>query len=86
VDQGPAARRIEIPNQLIWTHTSKTKVTPKPMKKAFHTNHAIQLKPTPKAFASRLASLRHEFSVFAATPCRGLSLSRWANNDDDGVA
>jgi hypothetical protein len=76
MDQGPAARRIEIPNQLIWTHTSKTKVTPKPMKKAFHTNHAIQLKPTPKEFASRPAPLREKFIVFATTPCRGLSVSR----------
>jgi hypothetical protein len=54
VDQGPAARRIEIPNQLIWTHTSKTKVTPKPMKEAFHTNHAIQLKPTAGRFTARI--------------------------------
>ena len=68
MDQGPAARRIEIPNQLIWTHTSKTKVTHKPMKKAFHTNHAIQLKPA--------AQFHSKFSVFATTPRRGLSLSR----------
>src|ERR1700754_4358691 len=34
------------------------------------------MKPTPKAFASRLALLRIEASAFATTPCRGLSLSR----------
>jgi len=34
------------------------------------------MKPTPKAFASRLAPLRYNFSVFATAPCRGLSLSR----------
>ena len=34
------------------------------------------MKPTPKGFASRLAPLRCNFSVFATTPCRGLSLPR----------
>jgi hypothetical protein len=34
------------------------------------------MKPTPKAFASRLAPLRNKFSVFAMVLCRGLSLSR----------
>jgi TonB family protein len=34
------------------------------------------MKPTAKTFASRLALHRNEFSVFATTPCRGLSLSR----------
>jgi hypothetical protein len=34
------------------------------------------MKPTPKAFASRLAPLRNQFSVFAMEPCRGLSHSR----------
>jgi hypothetical protein len=32
------------------------------------------------------APLRNAHSVIATTPCRGLSLSRWANNDDYGVA
>jgi hypothetical protein len=35
-----------------------------------------RMKPTPKAFASRLSPFRNAFSVFATTPCRGLSLSR----------
>jgi hypothetical protein len=39
-------------------------------------NHAIQL--TPKAFASRLAPFRDAFGLFATTPCRRLSLSRYA--------
>src|SRR5204863_5400793 len=34
------------------------------------------MKPTPKAFASRLAPLRRKISLFATPPCRGLSLSR----------
>ncbi|SRR6266481_1872668 len=34
------------------------------------------MKPTPKVFANRLAPLRNNFSVFATTPCRDLSLSR----------
>ena len=34
------------------------------------------MKPTPKAFASRLAPLRNKFRVFATDPARGLSLSR----------
>src|SRR4029450_7962795 len=54
VDQGPATRRIEISNQLIWTDMSKTKVAPTPMTKAFHTNHTIQVKPTPKALTQSL--------------------------------
>jgi hypothetical protein len=34
------------------------------------------MKPTPKAFASRLAPWRYNFNELAATPCGGLSLSR----------
>jgi hypothetical protein len=34
------------------------------------------MKPTPKAFASRLAPLRNTFGVFATRPCDGLSTSR----------
>jgi len=31
------------------------------------------MKPTPKVFASRLADSKTSFSMFATTPCRGLS-------------
>src|SRR4029450_11247851 len=69
VDQGPAARRIEFQNQLIWTHRSKTKVAPTPMKKASHTTHAIQLKPTNRMFDCRCL----RFDVVGSA-CRGTYL------------
>ena len=34
------------------------------------------MKPTPKAFVSRLSPFDNKFSVFATAPCRGLSPSR----------
>jgi hypothetical protein len=42
---------------------------------AFKPASNLSMKPTPKAFASRLAPFRNELSVFATTPFRGLSLS-----------
>ena len=39
-------------------------------------DHNQSMKPTPKAFASRLAPWRNKPSVFATSPFRGLSLSR----------
>ena len=59
---------IRVPdNSITFSFPPWSKNTRKP-------NHAMQR--TAKAFASRLALLRNEFSVFGATPCRGLSLSR----------
>jgi hypothetical protein len=39
----------------------------------YHLERSNQsMKPTPKEFASSLAPLRYNFSLFAMTPCRGL--------------
>src|SRR5437588_6315944 len=65
--QGHGQRRKDSANRndetraALSTHSLMTQKPP-------HPSH----KPTPKAFASRLAPLRNNFSVFATTPCRGL--------------
>src|SRR5437867_9349137 len=49
----------------------QTLLWPSYMNPTMSPNNAT-MKPTPKAFASRLSPLRNKFSVSATTPCRGL--------------
>ena len=74
MDQGPAAQRIEVPSQLVWTHRLQTKVIPTPM-----TNQSLE--PT----AGRSVELYGLYGRVADV-CHARRHQRWLGSISLGVS